>query len=174
MNQSTDFEKNFKFVGCGPFLHKELHAAQISRYCFSACGQRPEKDIPLWASAGRKKLIENYILALLKANRYARIRGEGSDRGNIGIWYDPHTAEFYLPAKTFFQDMIDVLNLQLYPKRWTLEKNLVCDGILCVQEDGRRTWQMIVVRGGERQSVLKISLKKFFEKYRKIFTSPYS
>lgn len=112
-----------------------------------------------------KKLTERYIVALLRADRYARVRGKGSGRREVGVWYDPRTDEFYLPANTFFEDMLQTLGLTVYPKRWTLENDLLRDGILRVQEGGRRTWQVIVVRGGKRQSVLKLHPEKFFERY---------
>lgn len=117
-----------------------------------------------------QKMMEDYILVLIRSNRCARVRGERSGE-EVKVWYDPKESVFWLPQDSYYKDMLEVLKLPAStPTRRTFEMELEQDGILIPQKQDqsgnpRRTWQRVLTHGGSRQPVLKIFFQDFFKRH---------
>lgn len=104
-------------------------------------------------------ILAKYISSLLETGQCARVRGEGSENDNTCIWYDPRNEVFLISSKTYFNKLKNVFSMADISKG-DFETELVQANILCtVQRKAqvRRTFEVVVQKGGNKLSVLKIN-----------------
>lgn len=120
-----------------------------------------------------KEILEEYILNLLKKGQYARIRGKNSDNSNTRIWYDPEDVGekgcFLILSKNYFDSLKAYLPMVNISKR-DFEKQLANTGILYTVTRGnqqRRTFEVVVKKGRDKWSVLKINADALSDQFSK-------
>lgn len=116
-----------------------------------------------WAS----EVLEKYIANVIQRGRCARIVGEGSDQPNICLWYDPREELFLLPSKTYYAALQPMLAGRAVTKE-IFERRLVDERTIHIarrKNQDRRTFEIKVVQGAARRSVLKVNLQNFSEKF---------
>lgn len=116
-----------------------------------------------WASG----VLEEYVANAVLSGRCARVVGKGSDQPDICLWYDPRDQLFLLPNKTYYAALQPMLAGRAVTKE-IFERRLVDERTIQIarrKNQDRRTFEIKVVQGAARRSVLKVNLQNFSEKF---------
>ena len=115
-----------------------------------------------------RDVLEAYLKKLISENRYARVRGKGSDRETVCLWYDPRERMFLL-KNSYFPELKNLFaeDQKLTKRSWELLMEKA--GFLeTVQRDNqtRRSFEIRTkVGSSEKVSVLKIRAQILSEKF---------
>lgn len=96
---------------CAPESQRAQRLAQLEQALIRACSNKP--GLPVG------EILERYLSALLTSSRCARLRGQGSGRGNVCLWYDPKERTLLLPSKTYFDALCPLI-----PQEYTCTKRI--------------------------------------------------
>ena len=68
-----------------------------------------------------RDVLEAYLKKLISENRYARVRGKGSDRETVCLWYDPRERMFLL-KNSYFPELKNLFaeDQKLTKRSWEL------------------------------------------------------
>lgn len=93
-----------------------------------------------------KEMLDEYIRTLIKSGQCARIRGTDSE--NAKLFYVPDEGIFYLPVKTYFQDMLQSLAIKksIYRNRNEFAEELEREGIIQVTRGGKYTRRSVQIK----------------------------
>lgn len=114
------------------------------------------------------RLLEDYLYAKIKSGQCARVRGQGSTRADVKIWYDPMTATFLLPAHTFYNDLSEVLWNGCTPpyREEEIKANMREQALLRTVKGRHLTVRRSLATGDDRPPVFEILDKHFLERFR--------
>lgn len=136
-------------------LCARVDEALIAAFRNQLCVQKP------------KAILAEYILSLLEAGQCARIRGKDSENSNIRVWYDPKEGGVFLISS---KDYFDRMKIFTDISKKDFENALVDEGVLCTaqrENQRRRTFEIVVQKGGGKLSVLKIHAAKLSDHFSK-------
>ena len=146
---------------CAPKEERGPMLAQLERALLREW-QQFQPEIPV------RDVLEAYLKKLISENRYARVRGKGSDRETVCLWYDPRERMFLL-KNSYFPELKNLFaeDQKLTKRSWELLMEKA--GFLeTVQRDNqtRRSFEIRTkVGSSEKVSVLKIRAQTLHEKF---------
>lgn len=110
-------------------------------------------------------IVEKYVFQVLKEGHFARVRGTGSEREDVEIWYDVEQKYFILPSKHYFKRLAVFLPDASISKR-EFENKLVGEQAIRVEpgkEQMNRTFKVRVVRDSQKPGpmMLQVQAEKF-------------
>ena len=146
---------------CAPKEERGPMLAQLERALLREW-QQFQPEIPV------RDVLEAYLKKLISENRYARVRGKGSDRETVCLWYDPRERMFLL-KNSYFPELKNLFaeDKKLTKRSWELLMEKA--GFLeTVQRDNqtRRSFEIRTkVGSSEKVSVLKIRAQTLHEKF---------
>lgn len=110
---------------CAPKEERGPMLAQLERALLREW-QQFQPEIPV------RDVLEAYLKKLISENRYARVRGKGSDRETVCLWYDPRERMFLL-KNSYFPEL----------------KNLFAED----QKLTKRSWELLMEKAGFLETV---------------------
>ena len=146
---------------CAPKEERGPMLAQLERALLREW-QQFQPEIPV------RDVLEAYLKKLISENRYARVRGKGSDRETVCLWYDPRERMFLL-KNSYFPELKNLFaeDQKLTKRSWELLMEKA--GFLeTVQRDNqtRRSFEIRTkVGSSEKVPVLKIRAQILSEKF---------
>ena len=146
---------------CAPKEERGPMLAQLERALLREW-QQFQPEIPV------RDVLEAYLKKLISENRYARVRGKGSDRETVCLWYDPRERMFLL-KNSYFPELKNLFaeDQKLTKRSWELLMEKA--GFLeTVQRDNqtRRSFETRTkVGSSEKVPVLKIRAQILSEKF---------
>lgn len=149
---------------CAPKEERRPMLAQLERALLREW-QQFQPEFPVRA------VLETYLTKLITEKRCARLRGKGSDRETVCLWYDPREQMFLL-KNSYFPELEKLFteDQKLTKRNWELlmEKAGVIETVQR-KEQIRRSFEVQTGKGKtKRTSVLKIRAKilspKFFDR----------
>lgn len=110
-------------------------------------------------------VLEAYVIKMIQDGHCARVRGQGSDRPDVYIWYDPREKQFLLPSRTYYSALGSA---DPSVTKRVFEKKLEDEGTLCTCQRNkqiRRTFEIKLSPNTLKTAVLKVSMEKFSKKF---------
>ena len=139
---------------CAPESQRAQRLAQLEQALIRACSNKP--GLPVG------EILERYLSALLTSGRCARLRGQGSGRADVCLWYDPKERTLLLPSKTYFDALCPLIPQEYTCTKRSWETKLARAGLLeAALRNGqlRRTFEVRTRKDDPRKiSVLKVRL----------------
>lgn len=139
---------------CAPESQRAQRLAQLEQALIRACSNKP--GLPVG------EILERYLSALLTSGRCARLRGQGSGRADVCLWYDPKERTLLLPSKTYFDALCPLIPQEYTCTKRIWETKLAHAGLLeTALRNGqlRRTFEVRTRKDDPRKiSVLKVRL----------------
>lgn len=146
---------------CAPESQRVQRLAQLEQALIRACSNIP--GLPVG------EILEQYLSALLASGRCARLRGQGSERADVCLWYDPKERTLLLPARTYFDALCQCLPQEYTCTKRVWEAKLEQANLLKTvsrKDQIRRTFE-VRTRGDDSKkiSVLKIRLDSLSHRF---------